>query len=195
MDFLHRLWAVCQYELQNVSYSSLLICSLIGAIFVHGGCLIYVRLKKHPIYLSTELAIILLISYLIFMAQITVLDRELGFWERTFETKALRIDGSLKYDLTNLLNIILFIPLGALLAGLQLKKSIVLRSIVTGSYCFLISLLIECAQYATNRGYFEIDDIEANILGGFLGCLSLSLCFAALRLICTIRRCEHEKEN
>ncbi len=195
MNFWNRFWGVCQYELQNVSFSYFVAFSLIGAALVHVGCLIYVRVKKQPIYLSTEIIIMLLVSYLIFIAQITVLNREYERGARTFDTKSLRIDSSMRQNLTNLLNVFLFFPLGILLAGLQYHKRCIYRIIMAVSYCFLASFLIECTQYITNRGYFEIDDIEANMLGGLSGNIFLWLCFRAVRLISTMRRCENGKET
>lgn len=173
--FWNSFQNVCHLEFRNVSLGSLIIFLFFGAIVVHIGCLIYVRVKRHSIYLSTEIIIILLISYTAFIAQVTLLSRELEGTARVFDTKWLRIDESMDQNITNLLNIALFIPFGVLIAVILINRNGLKRIIMAVNYCFLTSLLIECTQYLTKRGYFEIDDIEANIVGGLSGSIFFSL--------------------
>jgi hypothetical protein len=179
-EFLVVFWnsfsKTCQLVFSNISVIDLIIFSLIGAGFVHLGCLAYVRVKKHTIYLSTELMIDLLISYSVFIAQVTLLSREIGEQVRVFDTKWLRIDKSMDQNMTNLLNIVLFIPFGILISGIRMKKYNLRKFILIIIYFFLTSLLIETIQYITKRGYFEIDDIEANVIGGLTGSILFSIC-------------------
>lgn len=67
--------------------------------------------------------------------------------------------------LDNILNIILFIPIGFLLSS-QIKKQ---RFIVVLLFCFAITIGIEVAQFSMQRGWFEVDDIIHNTLGGLVG--------------------------
>lgn len=62
-----------------------------------------------------------------------------------------------------ILNIILFIPFGYLLAGL--KKTKRLPIII----CLAVTVAIETIQYITYHGYFDIDDIISNFIGGVVG--------------------------
>lgn len=62
-----------------------------------------------------------------------------------------------------LLNIVLFLPLGYLLARCNKKNAL---SIVV---CLSISIAIETIQYFTYRGYFDVDDIISNLIGGICG--------------------------
>lgn len=62
------------------------------------------------------------------------------------------------------LNIILFVPLGYLLARVQKSK----RSVFI--ICFAITMSIELIQYFTYYGYLDVDDIIANLIGGIIGC-------------------------
>jgi glycopeptide antibiotics resistance protein len=181
--FWNSFWKICQLELRNVSVTNFIIFTLIVAGFVHIGCLIYVRVKKHSIYLSTEIMIVLLISYTYFIAQVTLLSRGLEDQARVFDTKWLWLDRSMDQNMTNLLNIFLFLPFGTLITGIEMNKYGIKRFILVINYCFLTSLLIECTQYITKRGYFEIDDIEANIVGGLAGSIFFSLCLKIGRLI------------
>ncbi len=179
-EFLVVFWnsfsKACQQEFRNVSILHLASLSIIGASFVHIGCLIYVKVKKNPINLSTELIIDLLISYTIFIAQVTLLSRGIEEQVRVFDTKLLWIEKSMDQNMTNLLNIILFVPFGFLISGVLTKKGVLRIFILVINYCFLTSLLIEATQYITKRGYFEIDDIEANIIGGLTGSIFFCLC-------------------
>ena len=173
--FWNSFWKICQLEFRNVSVTNLLISSMVGAAIVHVSCMIYFRVKRHPIYLNTELMIILLISYTIFIAQVTLMSRGLENQRRVFDTKLLWIDKSMDQNITNLMNILLFIPYGILVTGIHMGRNRVRRFLLVVNYSFLASLLIECMQYITKRGYFEIDDLEANIVGGMAGSIFLSL--------------------
>ena len=59
-------------------------------------------------------------------------------------------------------NIILFIPLGALLLNICRQRKVLLIIIA-------VSILIETFQYCTGRGLCELDDVISNSLGGWLG--------------------------
>ena len=83
--------------------------------------------------------------------------------------------------MTNLLNIILFIPYGTLCSALKGRAGYGKRIIMTGFYCFLFSFIIECTQYVTERGYFEIDDLQANVMGGILGSIFTCICLVIER--------------
>jgi glycopeptide antibiotics resistance protein len=131
--------------------------------------------KRKSIYLSTELFIDILISYTIFIAQVTLFGRWKEEQIRVFDTKWLWIDKSMDQNVTNLLNIFLFIPFGILISRIRMRKSALRKFILVINYCFLTSLFIESTQYITKRGYFEIDDIEANIVGGLTGSIFFSL--------------------
>ena len=171
--FWSSFWKIYQLELRNVSIKYLIIFSLIGAGIVHMGYLIYARAVGQSVCLFGELMRILLICYVIFIAQVSLLGRDMVGQVRVFDTKLLWIDQSMDQNITNLLNIILFIPFGSLIAGTQMNKKSLNKTIMVVNYCFLLSLMIECSQYVTRRGYLEIDDIEANIIGGLVG----SICF------------------
>lgn len=66
------------------------------------------------------------------------------------------------------LNIVMFVPMGYLLPYVfdWFRRSVRRRTVLV---CFLISLLIENLQLITKRGFYDIDDIFTNTLGGFIG--------------------------
>ncbi len=169
-------WKICQLELQNISVSTLILCILAVAVVVHAVSIFYVKVKKRPIRFSTELLVILLLSYIFFIAHACIFSRVAGSQPKVFDTKHLWIDDNMDQNMTNLLNIVLFIPYGALIAGVMERRKAIYKIVMTVMYCFITSLLIECVQYITGRGYFEIDDIEANALGAVLGSMFVCLC-------------------
>lgn len=63
-------------------------------------------------------------------------------------------------------NVLLFLPYGFLLAHAFPPCRHPARNLVV---CFLSSLTIETVQLLTGRGYFQVDDILTNVLGGGLG--------------------------
>lgn len=74
----------------------------------------------------------------------------------------------------NLMNILLFYPLG-ILSGTKWRKK---RCILLGT---LMSLLIEMSQYFWNLGYAEVDDVINNTIGMALG-VSVMLVFEKVYL-------------
>lgn len=182
-EFWNSFSRICQLEFQHISFIKLIALSVIGTGLVHVGCLIYVRVKGRSIYPITEILIILIFSYVVFITQITLFSRGVVGGSRNFDTKWLWIDGSMDQNVTNLLNIILFIPFGFFVAGIQRNKKSMRRLFMVINYSFLFSLFIEATQYLTNRGFFEIDDIEANILGGLIGSIFYNQCCKIVKLI------------
>ena len=63
-------------------------------------------------------------------------------------------------------NILMTIPFGILLPAFAKKFRKFLSLLLAG---FLFSFLIECAQYFTGRGLFEMDDLFNNTVGSIFG--------------------------
>ena len=68
-------------------------------------------------------------------------------------------------------NILMTIPFGILLPAFS-KKFRKFRSLLLAG--FLFSFLIECAQYFTGRGLFEMDDLFNNTVGAIFGFIIFS---------------------
>ena len=66
------------------------------------------------------------------------------------------------------MNVMLFVPMGYLLPYIfrYFRARVRYRPVL---YCFLISLLIENLQLIFRRGFYDMDDLLANTIGGFLG--------------------------
>lgn len=68
----------------------------------------------------------------------------------------------------NLLNIIVYIPVGCLVACVVPKRRL-LAALLCG---FLLSQTIETSQLIWHRGVFDVDDIFNNTLGTLLGAIA-----------------------
>lgn len=79
----------------------------------------------------------------------------------------------------NILNIVLFMPIG-FLAGAALKKKHILNAIKIGVG---FSLFIEVVQLISKRGVCNIDDVIHNTLGCAIGFAGFVLCYKMARRI------------
>lgn len=111
------------------------------------------------------ICLFLFVYYFCYLIELTLLTREagsrtdinlcfLGTWHPDLRSQCFMVE-----------NILLFFPFGILIvflcSRLKLWKVLLLS--------FLLSLTIEITQFITERGFFQIDDIWLNTLGGFLG--------------------------
>lgn len=118
-----------------------------------------------------------LIGYVVCVIYITLLSRTpslLRGFKGLFVTWREWLGGNRATGREMLENLILFIPFGCLTAslaracGTQRGRGAVL-TVLAGLAC---SLAIECLQYYTGRGWFDVDDLLHNSLGAGLGCLA-----------------------
>lgn len=114
---------------------------------------------------SKEMNKKLLIIYMIVILYMTLLNRNphssRNAWFRIFATYQYFLTNAyLRREILN--NIILFIPLGTIVARLWPRWR---RLIVP----VMVSVAIELLQFITKRGFFETDDIISNSIGGIIG--------------------------
>ena len=114
---------------------------------------------------------VLLILYLIFIAYMTIINRET-------DGSVIRWTLPANYylffaDREILSNIWLFVPLGAILYKLSNMQEIIALPIT-------LTLIIETTQFIFDIGTFELTDLIANSLGGLVGILIMYLLSAQL---------------
>jgi glycopeptide antibiotics resistance protein len=68
-------------------------------------------------------------------------------------------------------NVLLFIPVGMLISA-WFRHFRTLKAVLFGA---ALSALIETAQYITQRGFFQVDDLLTNIVGSLVGSLLFCL--------------------
>lgn len=126
------------------------------------------RETKHQLFWKACMAM-----YLMMLVQITLLEREAGSRTKVslklFETFGGPMSNAFVVE-----NVLLFMPYGLILPmiwkGLRKMKIFpqMMLCILVG---FVSSLMIECTQFVTQRGYFQVDDIMTNTIGMFCGWL------------------------
>lgn len=127
-----------------------------------------------------------MVGYIIFILYVTLFSRAcketfqynfLPFW-----SYSAILDGSDVLISEIFLNVLLFMPLGALLwCEKKLKKW--WKSLTIGC---LLSLCIEVAQLILKRGFCELDDVIHNSLGTIIGFwLAASIATIVNKLICS----------
>ena len=159
-----RIWdyiIVLYHDVPSYVYICLIVAFCLGAIllWIHYG------LKK-----GTRLSmLLLLVEYVILIFLSTVFFRTIEqnyqhdfslFWsyKAVYEGK-----GELTTQI--IMNVVVFIPLGALLGGVLMNKSWRAVALIG----LLISILIEVLQFVMKRGFAEFDDVFNNTLGCLIG--------------------------
>ena len=107
-----------------------------------------------------------LFTYIVIIFYFAVLNRDYGVGT------ALRLNLFWGYNnpdddilRDNILNIVLFMPIG-ILVGLITKKKKMVKALAIG---LIISLTIECLQLLFKKGTFDVDDLFNNSLGALIG--------------------------
>ena len=120
-----------------------------------------------------KVQIAFLVCYLIFVALMTIVWRETGsVTKRNYELfSSYRLFFSNKGTRQQILyNVWLFVPLGAIFAGILGSKFSGSQSFLLAVMaCILVSCTIELIQLVGGLGFFEFDDMVSNGLGGLIG--------------------------
>ena len=185
-------------ELAAVPLKKLLVFMIIAAIIVHISVIIYTRYKNTKISILDEIMAIAFCCYVGFILAVCIFSRRPDSHAAVVQIKHLWIEEKVEQNVTNLLNIILFIPFSVLLSIIGDKSRKFMKCIIIICLTFLMGLFIEVFNYMTRRSYFEIDNIEANILGsiiGFLTVLVLSKMFGKKEKVVTTLENVEKQEN
>lgn len=155
-----RTYIVSLY--QNIPaevYEGLLSVCCLGLVLLLGFC----GIKKGLRYSS----ILLLVEYVFLLFCSTVIFRSVG------ETRQYDFHPFWSYDrpdllIENIMNVIVFIPVGLLLGSLLKVKGSWAIALLIGCS---ISLTIESLQFLFIKGFSELDDVMHNAMGCILGWL------------------------
>ena len=173
--FNKKIMDMALEQFGTVSVKAFLLYALLGIGIVFAIWLIGYLLKRR-IRLSNVLAGVVMAIYGSVMLQLTLVCRESG--------SRIGIELDLFHGLTGpdndfhwmmlayvVLNCMLFIPY-----GFALSLFSVINERKTGVQCILVllsslatSLFIETAQLITQRGYYEVQDLFFNTIGGVIG--------------------------
>ena len=153
----------------------LIACLAAVAVFT---LLAYIKKDKRVFNASTVFSVALLVFSCVSILQITLLSR-IGTYvehplDRLWENRQIITSWKYKYDLSCILNVLLFAPftfsiclLRGNLKGIDNKISKVI--IICTALSFFVSLAIEVSQAVFHVGTFQIFDLIYNTIGGFIG--------------------------
>ena len=117
---------------------------------------------------------LLLSEYVFLIYCSTVIFRgvseENGYNYKLFWSYVAIHDGRCDLIPVNIMNVVVFVPVGLLLALLTLNRQKTIKSgLFTIVFGLLISTSIETLQFFLNRGFSELDDVMHNTLGCMIG--------------------------
>lgn len=168
-----KIITAVKWQLMGVPKEQYLIVILLIATLILGTYGIKRAGILEEVKVRTIQGIILLSGYLILVSFITLLRRTPGaqihYVLIPFHNYFDPYGGvNQKVILYSFLNMLLFVPYGAIVAFLIKEKSSKFRIMLTG---FFLSGLIEITQFVTRRGTFETEDLIFNTVGTYLGVL------------------------
>lgn len=173
-EFFEYLFRYIRQQSRGISLQELLIMWLIGIVAVHIICMLYAGMTGKKVIWYREVLIVLIMGYCCFGCQITLLRRVSGS-RGTIDTSL--YFGNLlgnwfdrQQFFYSFLNVLFFVPWGLVLGLWRWEDGVFRRIVMVTSYSFLTTIVIEAAQLATGRGFFELVDIITNVAGGFIGC-------------------------
>ena len=85
------------------------------------------------------------------------------------------------------LNCLLFVPYGFVWSMVSFvhERRIIVQCALVSLISLITSLLIEVIQLITGRGFYEVQDIVFNTLGGIIGWIIFMLLFQIVRIVAT----------
>ena len=135
-------------------------------------CMVSEHVMKHPMGIVSRIFLSLTGAYALFMTELALISREADSRDGIFVSSMFSSSLTELEKIYVFLNVLFFVPFGLFLAaGLYGEVRGIKSVMLTILVCSIFTFFIECTQRATGRGYFEVADIEANILGGIFGSL------------------------
>lgn len=158
-----------------------IICTIIDLSIMALGVFLAVRLyKKGTFRKSQSIACIVLFVWSAVVLFMTVLGRRYHphySGNHNFELfssyRAIFVERNKTLLISVLQNILMFVPIGITLPIVLKNKH---RLILSLLICFFLSLLIETCQLLLKSGFFELDDLFNNTLGGLIGIIVCLIC-------------------
>lgn len=166
--------AFSQFGSISISWFFLLV--FIGICIVGLLVLVRSRLMNKQTRLQDILAAICLVVYAVIILQLTLVSREsgtrIGIELKPFsQIKGSGSDYHWLMITYSVLNVALFIPYGFIISMFTwvCNRKILIKLLLVFAISLLTSLVIEVGQLITARGYYEVEDLICNSLGGLIG--------------------------
>ncbi|SEL47984.1 Glycopeptide antibiotics resistance protein [Butyrivibrio sp. ob235] len=171
---------ILRREVEGLTPTNQLTLLAIEAVIVFVPGLIL--LKKGKVSFGRVLHIFLLFAYAGVLMSLTILRREPGSRAGIMILKlnlgfGLFGEKRLWNSIFSTLNILLFVPWGLVVCPFFRSKKFAARVLVTTIIGAATSLLVECTQFYTGTGRFEINDLVTNTMGTFIGAAIAAIIF------------------
>ncbi len=170
---------VLQLETQGIGFTSQILLVLVETLLVLiPGLLLY---KKNKITIKKLLYGYLLVIYLGIILSFTIFRRPVGSREgivNLYINLGFGLRGntpSVWGAAFSILNILLFVPWGIIIYPIIKKRRRLIRVIIATFIGTLTSVCIECLQFITGTGMFEVTDMITNTAGTFIGAVCISI--------------------
>lgn len=176
---MDSLLSSCLKQFASVSVLQFVIFVFVELLVLTVVLLVHARRKGTSIAILDVIALFALVVYVNVILQLTLLGRKDGSRIGIkFELFGYLGQGqfSQKMLMYAFLNILLFIPHGCIISMLPWirREKGMLRLFLTTIICLATSLIIELLQLTTGRGYYELEDLICNTIGGFLGAVLIN---------------------
>lgn len=160
----------------TISIDQFLVLTVICVLFIMIVTFIRIKQDKDKVNLKNVFALLSLAVYINIILQLTLLGRAPGsrigidlsingrVWHGTS-------DYAILLRTYSILNVLLFIPYGFIISIFSIisNRGNKFRIFVATLFSILMSIIIEFSQLLSQRGYFELDDMMCNTLGGIIG--------------------------
>lgn len=173
--FNSRTISLALEQFGKLSLREFLLFSLVGILFVVAIVLLR-RLFDKKTELSDILAGIVMAVYLSIILQLTLVCRadnsRIGIELDVFHGLLGQANSYRRLMIVYvILNCMLFVPFGFVLSLFSFvhKRKAVVQCAFVILISLIVSLAIEMTQLITGRGYYEVQDVVFNVLGGFIG--------------------------
>lgn len=187
---IHKIIKVAISQFGSISISWFLIMLLIGICMVGMFVLICEGLMHKQIRLQDVLVATCFVVYVVIILQLTLFNREsgtrIGIELKPFsQIKGQRTDYHWLLITYAVLNVALFVPYGFIISIFTwvCRRKFFTKLVLVLAISLLTSLLIEVGQLVTARGYYEVEDLVCNSLGGLIGFFLFLLSENLIRMV------------
>ena len=179
-DYLDKFWTIIQNETAGITRQDIMVLLAVEIMALLALGIAFRRKGKVTARKILYVLAVLADIYVLFL--LTVFRREPGSREGIVHLNinlgfGLRTGHPSWTMAFSLLNIFLFVPFGYLIYLLFRKQNRFLGVLVTVFIGLLMSLAVECSQFLTGRGMFEVTDLVTNTIGAFVGAVIADLLY------------------
>lgn len=176
IETINRLYdktlRLAQKEIASLRVTDTLLAATVVFVLLLVICTILASMTKKRLPWNSRIGYALAGAYSIFIVELAIFSREADSRDGIFNNSMFSPALTETEKIYIFLNVLFLIPFAIALAeGMYHQFGFIHTVLLVTWITFLLSLFVETTQRFTGRGYFELADLEANTLGGFIGTL------------------------